>query len=95
MEQLLRKNPTTHKPKMEKVEVSTKVTIGLMEEHLVQSAKVQMMIQEFMATLERDMNTLMENSSPPPLKEILYRMIISLDGQYKVWEAYVKDKGHE
>jgi hypothetical protein len=31
-----------------------------MEEYLVQPTKLQTMIQEFMATLERDMNTLID-----------------------------------
>jgi hypothetical protein len=47
-----------------------------------------------MANLERDMKNLIGNleSHEAALKDILYHNIISLDGQYEVWEAYVKDK---
>jgi hypothetical protein len=53
------------------------------------------MIQAFMSTLAKDMKTLTDNSTSHEvaLKELLYRMIITLDDQYEVWAAYVKDKG--
>jgi hypothetical protein len=63
-----------------------KVTIELMEKHLVHLTKVHAMIQEFMATLEKDMKTLTDNiaSHEASLEELLYRRIISLNDQYEV-----------
>jgi hypothetical protein len=48
-----------------------------------------------MATLEKDMKTLTDNSASDEvtLEELLYRKIMSLDGQYEIWADYVKDKG--
>jgi hemerythrin superfamily protein len=71
-----------------------KVTIELMEEHLIQPTKVQTMIQAFMATLTRDMKTLTDNSTShtTSLEELLYRRVISIEGQYQVWATYVRDK---
>jgi hypothetical protein len=95
MEQLLEKIQQHINERQEKVEATTKVTIGLMEEQLVQPTKVQTMIQEFMATLVRYMKSLIDNSSShkDALKELLYHGIISLDDKYEVWEAYIKYKG--
>jgi hypothetical protein len=49
--------------RLEVTEATTKVTIKLMEQHLVQPSKVHTMIQAFMATLEKDMKTLTNNST--------------------------------
>jgi len=94
MEKLLEKIQQHINQRQMKIEATTKMTIELMEEHLIQSAKVQMMIQAFMTTMARDIKTLTKNlaSQEVSLKEFLYCRIISLNDQYKVWEAYIKDK---
>jgi hypothetical protein len=66
MEHLLEKIQQNINQRWERVEATTKVTIELMEEHLIQPAKVQTMIQAFMATLTRDMKTL--TKTQPPMK---------------------------
>jgi hypothetical protein len=44
-------------------ESTTKVTMDLIEKHLIQPTKVHTMIQAFMATLEKDMQTLNDNTT--------------------------------
>jgi len=62
------------------VESDTKVTMELMEQHLIQTTKVHIMIQAFMATLEKYMKTLTNNTSlhEDSLEEIPYCIFISL-----------------
>jgi hypothetical protein len=78
----------------ERAQATTKVTIELMEENLIQPTKVQTMIQEFMATLTRDMKNLIDNSTSHTtnLEELLYQIFISIESQYQVLEACVRDK---
>jgi hypothetical protein len=78
----------------EEDQATMKVTIELMEEHLVQPTKTQTMIQDFMANLTRDMKLFHNNSTShaTTLEELLYHRVISIEGQHEVWEAYVRDK---
>jgi hypothetical protein len=94
MEKLVKKIQQHINQRLEKDEATMKVTIGLMEEHLIQPTKVKTMIQAFMATLVRDMKALTDNSTShdAALEEILYQRIISLNGKYEVWVRYVNDK---
>jgi hemerythrin superfamily protein len=80
--------------RQEDAQAATKVTIDLMEEHLIQPTKTQTMIQDFMANLTRDMKTLSNNSTShaTSLEELLYHRVISIEGQHEAWEAYVRDK---
>ena len=43
------------------IAVATKVTMNLMEYHLIQSTKVHTMVQAFMTTLAKNMQTLKDN----------------------------------
>jgi hypothetical protein len=61
MEQLLDKIQKNTNHIHEVTKVATKETIELMGQHLIQPAKVHTMIQEFMATLAKDMRTLSHN----------------------------------
>jgi hypothetical protein len=80
--------------RQEDVQVSTKVTIELMEEHLILPTKTQTMIQSFMVNLTREMKTLSNNSTShgDTLDELLYHRVISIEGQHVVWATYVRDK---
>jgi hypothetical protein len=95
MEQLLEKIQQSTNHRQEVTEAATKVTIELMEQHLVQPTKVHTMIQAFMATLVKDMRTLNENttSHEVALEELSYRRVISLYDQFEVWTTYIRDKG--
>jgi hypothetical protein len=52
------------------------------------------MIQAFMDTLEKDMNTLNDNTTmhEATLEELSYHRVISLYDQFKIWTTYIRDK---
>jgi hypothetical protein len=52
------------------------------------------MIQEFMATLSKDMQTLKDNISidTPALEQLEYHGVMFLYDHLEVWKTYVRDK---
>jgi hypothetical protein len=94
MEELVDKvqDSTNHRRKV--TESATKVTIDLIEKHIIQPTRVHTMIQAFMATLSKDMQVIEDNIAMhvATLEELLYRRIISLYDQLEVWTVYLKDK---
>jgi hypothetical protein len=79
-EQLIEKVHQSTSGKKEVTESASKVMEDLIEHHLIQPTKVHTMIHAFMATLEKYMQTLSENTTmhKVALEELAYRWIISL-----------------
>jgi hypothetical protein len=73
---------------------ATTVTTDLIEQHLIQPTKVHTMVQAFMATLSKDMQTLDDNVAmhTTTIEELAYRRLISLHDQLEIWVAYLRDK---
>jgi hypothetical protein len=63
MEQLIEKVQQSTSHRREVIESTSKVTMDLIEQHLIQPTKVHTMIQGFMATLEKDMQNLNDNTT--------------------------------
>jgi hypothetical protein len=71
----------------------TRVTMDLMEEHLVKPAKTQNMIQFHGQLDERYENPLTNSTShEASLETLLYHRVIAITGQHEAWEAYLRDK---
>jgi hypothetical protein len=62
--------------------VVTKVTVDLMNDHLVKPTRAQNMIQAFMENLNRDMKTLSQNATTHEvaLESLLFHIIVSISG---------------
>jgi hypothetical protein len=78
----------------EDYQASSKVTVELMEEHLIWPSKTQTMIQDFMGNITRDMESISNNlaSHTVTLEELLYCRVILIGGHHEASEAYVRDK---
>jgi hypothetical protein len=75
-------------------EVATTVTMDLIEQHLIQPTKVHTMVQAFMTTLSKDMQTLDDNMvmHTTTIEELAYHRLVSLHDQLEIWVAYLWDK---
>jgi hypothetical protein len=75
-------------------EATTTVTMDLIEQHLIQPTKVHTMVQAFMATLSKYMQTLDDNVAmhTTTIEELAYHRLISLYDQLEIWVAYLWDK---
>jgi hypothetical protein len=78
----------------EKFIIASKVTVDLMNDHVVKPSRCQNMIETFMVNLTRDMKTLSQNSTTHEvsLKSLFYCRIISISGYHEVWSSYIRDK---
>jgi hypothetical protein len=89
-----RQNTRNTSHRKEVIELATKVTMDLIEQHLIQPTKFHTMIQEFMATFSKDMQTLKDNMTmhTTALEELAYHRVMSLYDQLEIWKTYVRDK---
>jgi hypothetical protein len=94
MEELVDKIQDNTSHRWEVTESTTKVTMDLIEQHLIQPTKVHTMVQAFMATLSKDMQTLDDNIAmhTTTLEEMAYHRLISLYDQLEIWTIYLRDK---
>jgi len=78
----------------EVIESATIVTMDIIEQNLIQPTKVHTMIQSFMDTLSKDMQTLDDNVAMhmTTIEELAYRKLISLYDQLEIWTIYLRYK---
>lgn len=94
MEELVDKVQYSTSCKLGVTEATTTITTNLIEQHLIQPTKVHTMVQAFMATLSKDMQTLDDNVAmhTTTIEEIAYRRLFSLHDQLEIWATYLRDK---
>jgi hypothetical protein len=80
--------------KWEVTKLASKVTIDLIEHHLIHPTKVCTMIQALKANLEKDMYTLSDNifMHKDALEESTYHKVMSLYDHLEIKNFYIRDK---